>query len=131
MQKFEAHGHYDLSVSRNIIHLKASGEWNKEIAEQLFAEINELVDKLDGNVFAKLIDAREWQLGTHEFTYLAKESIDELVQRGLRREAYIVDEGHTKQYQILLMTPKANGYERRLFRHESHALCWLNEEGFK
>ncbi|KKO50207.1 hypothetical protein VT06_01765 [Arsukibacterium sp. MJ3] len=88
--KFDAHGSYQLSLRNNVIVMTVSGEWNKEAAEQAFSDIRALLPKITTSTFGKIIDARQWSLGTPEFQYFTKQALQDLVEKGLRCEAYIV-----------------------------------------
>ena len=128
--KFEAHGSYEITLKNNIILMKVSGEWNKQASEKVFNEIRTLIPKINQSTFAKLIDAREWELGTPEFQYLTKQALEDLIQEGLRCEAYIVNDGLLKREQIKLMTPEDERYSRTIVSSVIEAENWLYERGF-
>lgn len=130
MKHFQAHGTYQLSLDNQVIVLKAYGGWNKEAAQQLFADIEHLISKLPQTPFAKLIDARQWQLGTPDFQYLTKKALQSLVNKGLSREVYIVQKGTLKKDQLKLMCPSDSRYQRKFVETAEEAIAWLHQQGF-
>lgn len=130
MKRFTAHGKYKLWLENQVIVLAAAGGWNKEAAQELFESISQLLPALNGNKFAKLVDARQWELGTPDFQYLTESALQELVEQGLTREVFIVQKGSLKKDQLKLITPTDSRYQRTFVETPEQAINWLKEQGF-
>lgn len=123
-------GSYQLNRQDDIIEFVAYGQWNDKTALQWLKDMDELLVSMDGCQWATLIDVREWQLGTPEFQSIIEEATVDHVNRGLRREAYIIDESQAKAFQIDSMMPQDSLYIAKYFHTYMEALSWLNDEGF-
>ena len=128
--KFNLHGFYHIYKKNRVIEIIASGTWNYEAAEAFLADTNTVIDSLNGESFATLVDTQLWDLGTPEFQQSILQGTRQIVNRGLIFEAYVAGKGSVKLAQLSAMTPKVEGYERCFFESHIEAMSWLIEKGF-
>jgi hypothetical protein len=135
--RFPQHGSFSLCISSNIIEVYATGAWDIGITNELLEEIPPLIESLNGQPWAALIDTRRWVLSTPEAQSLLAQGIRKLIDTGLQRSAYVLDTNMIKRVQIERTHPMLKehdhtvNYNREYFPTYFAALHWLKSQGFE
>jgi len=124
-------GDYHIKKHQRVIEITPTGQWDQGISDQFFKELNRLVDKLHGQDWATIVDARSWHIATLEVQKKIASETKKITQRALRREAFVIRNTDLANYQSELMSPQVKNYIRKAFTNIEDAKQWLVEEGFE
>ncbi len=123
-------GLYSIVRTGDIIKITSQYRWDITVARKAMAELKQLAEGYGGNPWALLIDMREFQSTSLVVQELIKETAQAMVNCGLARSAFVVGESELASYQMELITPVGENYQRRFFHDKTQALNWLSKEGF-
>lgn len=121
---------YQLTVHNNLFEIIACGRWNLDTGQALFNDMRKGMLSWHGSNWAVLVDASEWNPSDRKLQQLVLKELQEFTQLGLIRAAYILGDLEVANYQIELMTPSSDKYQRRFFKSRTRAVEWLADEGF-
>lgn len=127
MQKtFEEHGDYLLSVTSNILTIRASGAWNKEKSLAYSADCKKLINQqFTDDYFLVLLITQDW-LPTHDSIEILQEVTHWSLKRGLRAEAFCFSNMLEAEVITKMITPHiSDHFDRESFDDEASALEWL------
>lgn len=127
---FRQHGTYRLNLRGNILFIEAVGAWNAEASINIMRDIKQCTAALHHNKWAMHIDVRSWELGTPDFEKVTEQELKELLIIGLKRSAYVIDQGVTKLRQISAVQPDPEFHTWQFFSTYQQALDWLIKQGF-
>ena len=123
-------GLYDIARTGDIIVLTSQYRWDMTVTRKAMAEFKQLAKDYGGETWASLIDIREGQSPSLEVQEFIRETVQTLVHGGLTRSAFVVGESELASYQMELISPAGENYQRRFFHDKRQALNWLSEQGF-
>lgn len=134
--KFPKYGHYALDFSGNVMEVFATGAWNKNTAESMAVDMQELVHRIGDKPWAALMDGRRWVLSTPDCQKTLSDAVKYNIRHGLKRAAYVLDAGMVKKAQLERTRPSDTvtgeeyDYRREYFTTYFDALNWLHQEGY-
>ena len=123
-------GLYSIARTGDVIELTSQYRWDMAVARKVMADLKQLAEDYGGHSWASLIDMREGQSTSLAVQEFIKETAQTLVHCGLTRSAFVVGESEVARYQMELITPVGESYQRRFFNDKTDALNWLRNEGF-
>lgn len=121
---------YDISIKGNIIEVSATGNWDGNITQNFFNDINKTLDKEKLLNWAFLIDTTKMAVGSIRFQHIIKSDINSLLKRNLQATAFIIPEDDIVISQLKLLHTENMHYKRRFFEKKQYALTWLAKSNF-
>jgi len=124
-------GDYSIKRKQNIFEITPTGQWDQSLSSEFFEELNSLVNRLNGQDWATIVDARDWHVATLDVQKNIASETKKITKRALRREAFVIRNTDLANYQSELMSPQVKNYIRKAFTNIEDAKQWLAQAGFE
>lgn len=119
----DIYGHYTLGHKGNIVYVKGIGAWDEKGPQNLFQDFPKVIEAMDAEQWAFIVDLREWDLATPEALDMWPSFQERLVEGGLKCMAMVYEESFLKTH----LTQKYVSDELipiDMFTCEQDALVW-------
>jgi hypothetical protein len=125
------HRYFKLTRQNQLIVAEIRGAWSKEAAEDYARELKQLVQKMDGQSWARIVYLDQWQLGTPDFEKEMAQLLSWCIRHQLRYTAYVFRPDKLKEHQLnkFIQTTDDTGHTK-VFTNTAEAFDWLRQCGF-
>ncbi|MBN4055545.1 EAL domain-containing protein, partial [bacterium AH-315-K03] len=124
-------GTYHIETRGNMLLIQVKGSWDTALALEFFDTIHQHLKSMKKQAWGTLLDTREWNPTSLKVQKETTGKIQQLIKKGLRCSAYIVNDSELVKFQLEKMAPSFNDYKRKYFNNKDSAAQWLSKEGFE
>ena len=128
---FEAHGSFEMHISRRILQVDIKGCWNIETAFEYKTAVEKIAQTLIGQPWAMLSIMSDWELFTPDCKPVIMKLTRDALKNGLQREAMVDQKNGVKMQNFPLLIEDFPLFKRQFFTSNEQGYAWLKSQGFE